>query len=146
MSSELRLKERDRSEVYDKLYDLAARLLRGANACANCPVKSPPRKLGDLLWRERSKTWCCGGCRHTSDTGCTVKALGCKLWLCGNADSGWTLRLGRRLDKLVRIATHYNVYVARASKEESLKHGFGDPWALYPNNPKVIPSVLIGGN
>jgi hypothetical protein len=28
---------------------------------------------------------CCGGCRHLGATGCTVEALYCKLWLCGEA-------------------------------------------------------------
>lgn len=28
---------------------------------------------------------CCQGCRHLRKEGCSVKALACKLWLCGTA-------------------------------------------------------------
>lgn len=109
----MKLKPRDRSEVYDRLYRLAHRILNKNKCCANCPIRS-------VL--DNSRSWCCNGCPHLGPNGCTVKALGCSLWLCGNANSKAD-KAGKRLKKLARIADHYKIYLARASKEQSLRLG-----------------------
>lgn len=130
----MNLKSRDRGEVYDRLCILADKLLRRHKACDTCPVA----ECGLLLRHRYSKSWCCGGCPHLGLTGCTVQALGCKLHLCAAEKNRQTRRdsdrrLWHRLYKLQLIAHHYQVWVARASKEESLKHGDKDFWFVYDN-------------
>lgn len=107
----MKLKPRDRGEVYDQLYRLAHRLLDKGSACATCPIacKSGP-----------SRSWCCSQCKHLGPRGCTVKALACSLWLCHKESGTFNPRLKRRLDKMERIARHYRIYTVRGSKEESL--------------------------
>ncbi len=130
----MKLKDRDRSIVYDRLYVLARKVLAQGKCCVTCPIKR--RKMG---WRseERSKSWCCSGCPHLGPQGCTVQALACSLWLCGSKDSrrysrGHVSRAQQRLDKIVLIAQHYQIHVARASKEQSLEYGpSGDFWVVY---------------
>lgn len=77
------------SEVYDLIYKLADEYIREYNPC----------KIDEHGRCERSKPLnctCCGGrfsssgdnrpqthiCEHLGESGCTVKALYCKLWLC----------------------------------------------------------------
>jgi hypothetical protein len=127
----LTLKPRDRAEVYDRLYVLACKLLVAGKACASCPLGSEEEHF--------SMIWCCSGCKYSSDKGCTTQALACKLWLCDDAhtlevDRRRARQLNLRIMLLKRIASHYNVHVARASKEESLEHGYEDLWFLYPNS------------
>ena len=117
----MKLKPRDKSQVYDKLYALAAKILNKSDACGKCPIT--------CTGSARSKSWCCSGCPHLGSRGCTVQALGCKLWLCHQADAG---RYQRRLSKLKHIADHYEIHMARASKEQSLRYGsVEDFWYVY---------------
>lgn len=124
------MKQRNRADVYDRLYVLADKLLKRTNACATCPVGCHGK---DVM---PSKIGCCFGCPHSGPQGCTVESLACKLWLCSRELGGLRslMRPGlleRKLDRLRRIAEHYNIYVARASKEESLANGYDpDPWAF----------------
>lgn len=128
----MNLKPRDRSEVYDQLYRLAQRILSRGNACRTCPIKRH-----EATKEQRCRSWCCDGCPNLGEHGCTVQALGCSLWLCGSDDSrqysrGKLSTMAKRLQKLQRIASHYEVHVARASKEESLQYGpLKDFWCVY---------------
>lgn len=58
------------SEIYDHLYEQGQTLIDGLNPCQ---VKD-----GDCL----NKGFCCGGCSHLSDEGCTTDSLWCKLFFC----------------------------------------------------------------
>jgi hypothetical protein len=44
--------------------------------------------------------YCCGGCEHLSDTGCTVDALWCKLWTCHKLVQEAPLRFLNKIQKL----------------------------------------------
>lgn len=124
----MKLKERDRSQVYDQLYALAAKVLTRMNACATCPVSCKK----DLFHHHYSKSWCCGGCPNLGPTGCTVQALGCKLWICPAEKRRQNPIWKSRLRKLAEIADHYGIHMARATKEESLRFGqTHDFWYIY---------------
>jgi len=100
----------NREKLYDLIYEKADRLFKEYNPCEigkNIFGKSCCRK---------SENFCCRGCRHLSDDGCTVRSLACKLCLC--CGSGLIGSLGDKLHKLRRITYRYNLYGARMSKEE----------------------------
>lgn len=68
------------SNLYDTLYDEACEVLKKYSPCnikydaacgLTCTYMTPNR--------------CCEGCKHHSDTGCTVRSLACKLYLCWDA-------------------------------------------------------------
>ena len=63
---------------------------------------------------------CCQGCEHLSRKGCTVKSLGCKLWLCeGQRNTFRECEI--ELEALRQVADYYGIpYEFRESKEESL--------------------------
>ena len=71
------------SALYDRIYDIADRLIKKHNPCNILRIK-------DLLYcHDYTKKYggstqlCCACCKkHWSEKGCTVKALGCKLFLC----------------------------------------------------------------
>lgn len=124
----MKLKERDRSEVYDQLYDLAARILVRMDACSTCPIGTS--------CKANTRSWCCGGCKHLGPQGCTVKSLSCKLWLCTKEHGRQDLELHHnylrdRLYKLTTIARYYNLYVLRGSKEQALEFGGINELAVY---------------
>lgn len=106
------MKIRDRSEVYDRLVILADRVLNKSKACAKCPI--------GCVTLEPSRAWCCGGCPMLGPTGCTVKALGCKLHLCRSEGAKVSDHAWDRLERLKKIAVKYNMWYARANKEQSL--------------------------
>lgn len=121
----MNLKERDRGEVYDRLVRLADRILAKNYVCAGCPVGCKGQ------WPSRAT--CCSDCPNLGPSGCTVKALACKLWLCWNEKYKAGYRVNKRLHRLERIAQHYRIYVGRAGKEMSLELGAkGIKWA--PNH------------
>src|SRR5258706_3499307 len=78
------------SDIHDQIYDSAKELLKRENICqieiidgkVTCyasrkyPTITPHDKL------------CCKGCTyHDPKKGCTVRSLGCKLWLCHELES-----------------------------------------------------------
>lgn len=66
----------------------------------------------------KKKTYgCCTGCEYVSETGCTIKCLACKLWLCSR-----TL-----LDK-IKDAGLYDKW------EEIIRHGVNNHWIIVVND------------
>lgn len=129
--------KRTRDEAYDKLYSLAVRILARMNACSTCPISK-----GCVGGKERhyTKLWCCEGCPHAGPTGCTVEALACRLWLCDSeVHKQLTTHavLHSRMARLVEIAKSYNLYIARADKQETLEHGLRDFWWLYNHSHRT---------
>lgn len=118
-------KNRSREYVHDRLYELADKLLKRHNPCAKCWATN--------CYHEHVTQRCCEGCVYfKKGQGCTVKALYCKLWICGAVTNQAQLR--RRLQRLRKIAEKYNLLVARGSREETLEFGEQlntDPWWLY---------------
>ena len=99
--------ERFLSELYDKLYDIAKEYLSIMNPCK---IKDGKCARGNF---------CCDGCRHLSKNGCTIKALWCKLWLCGQFYDDKYNNLRGRLIALTRIANEYGLLQYRMSKDET---------------------------
>jgi hypothetical protein len=62
-------------EAYDYLYDAANKIITADNPCRI----SNARCVGDKI--------CCSGCRFLSHTGCTVRALACKIHVCKAAQA-----------------------------------------------------------
>ena len=82
------------SAIYDRIYDIADRLIKKHNPCNIYTKIVPAKKLFfNPIFPEQliENTYCnsngtvnalcCEGCKYW-DKGCTVKALGCKLFLC----------------------------------------------------------------
>jgi hypothetical protein len=61
---------------------------------------------------------CCKGCPHLGETGCTVKSLACKLWLCGDSSNRFKECMTEL--KIIRMVADYCgiPYGDRKSKEE----------------------------
>lgn len=126
------MKIRDRGEVYDRLVVLADRVLNKGSACATCPI--------GCKTLEPSRAWCCDGCPMLGPTGCTVKALGCKLHLCDSEALKVSLHTWDRLERLKAIAVKYNMWYARANKEQSLNAPKGTGfwyWYYELNGPEA---------
>jgi hypothetical protein len=58
-------------EIHEKLYAEASRILEDTNPCQ--------WKDGNCFAGTHG---CCQGCKHLGPTGCTVKSLSCRVWLC----------------------------------------------------------------
>lgn len=128
-----------REEAHRRLYKLASRVLERSNPCGGCPVK---KAKCSTLSRERhySKEWCCSGCKYSSENGCTVEALGCKLYLCyGGPSKHASNYVRKRLHTLQLIADEYNVWYARASAEDVLSlNSREDFWVFYYERKEYI--------
>lgn len=80
------------SAEYDSIVAKAESILAQHNPCefqVNDGVASCiwTRQTGGWGHGETISDCCCGGCEHHSATeGCTVKAVGCKFWLCSVAE------------------------------------------------------------
>lgn len=120
------MKNRSREYVHDRLYELASKMLKRYNPCAEC--------FATNCYRQHATERCCEGCPYFKN-GCTVEALYCKLWLCRSVKlKGNTTFIAKRLHTLERIARDYDLLLARATRKETLEFGealSGDQWWLY---------------
>lgn len=115
---------RDR-ETYDRLCNIADKLLKKYKPCSGCGGCCSRPKPFD----------CCSGCPLNGPQGCTTSCLACKLWLCGKA-SGYSnqakKRMRHQLERLKRIATSLNIHYARSTPEEALAMNREEGlWYLY---------------
>ena len=69
------------SALYDRIYDIADGLLKKHNPC-NIHSDGTKSSCQCHLHTTHRIHLCCTGCKYISPTGCTVKALACKLFLC----------------------------------------------------------------
>ena len=90
------------SALYDRIYDIADRLLKKHNPCN---IRTEGTKVS-CTYRLCETRLCCGGCDKYWDKGCTVKALGCKLFLCGAVRNKILQKRFRKLREYGR--THLN--------------------------------------
>lgn len=75
------------SIIYDRIYDIAGRLINKHNPCK---IHTKDKKLCCIGYPTGRVRLCCGGCwdmkiDHYSLFGCTTKCLPCKLYLCPTA-------------------------------------------------------------
>lgn len=111
-----------KSTLYDIIFDKASSIIKAQNPCG--VHKDEDGKLKCLYRID----WCCEGCKHLTPTGCGVKALSCRLWLCsaarhkaGNAEVVIALDTLRSVGKAMGLKTGITYEDGlRASKDESL--------------------------
>lgn len=75
----------DKSAIYDQLYSEASAILERDSPCevsCNTCLDSRRKQRLDI---PNVKPFCCDGCKYLTPTGCGVKALGCRVWLCYEA-------------------------------------------------------------
>ena len=76
------------SALYDRIYDIADRLLKKHNPCNIHKTKRGKIKCKNKYYTNNKL--CCNSCeKYWSKTGCITKCLSCKLYLCP------TLRMGK---------------------------------------------------
>ena len=83
------------SALYDRIYNIADRLIKKHNPCG---IQKGKNGFVRCLYSS-CEVLCCGGCIHWNH-GCTVKALACKLYLCNSVNK----LVKNRLTKLQHIA------------------------------------------
>ena len=117
----------DLSAIYDKIYDIADRLIKKHNICNIHTTKS-----GFVLCKqyhhysfvdkqqEQGNFLCCTNCKHQSKTGCPIKCLPCKLFCCGSIDNEIVIK---RISRLRKIAEKYGIslYPYYRTKNEILR-------------------------
>jgi len=124
------------SEKYDELYQQALAVFAEYNPCKIEDCSDGEHKTcarGRLHDRE---SFCCYGCEHLSDDGCTVECLWCKLWFCqGPPNSQYDKYRGKLLNvpyefftKLgaLRVeAEGLGMIAYRCSKERLMEERYG---------------------
>ena len=103
------------SLAYDTLYDEGTAVLERDNPCQFI-------KTGDKLACTNPTGPCCGGCKYLGPDGCTVKALGCRVWLCYHAQEKFPQTFIALKDIKSRAETIGIPTVYRGSKDEHLRH------------------------
>jgi len=112
------MNKRDRSKLYDNLYELADRYVQRYNPCK---INSK----GECL----TGNCCCSGCKYLGKQGCTTKCLLCKIHLCSESSFRNPIVAGK-LKVIEEIAKKYNLLGARKSKKETL--------SSHPFNLRII--------
>lgn len=88
-----KLDKQQLSDLYDKLYDELDAFLKKHNPCK---IRLEKNRVTCVHTRKNGGTWpgteklCCEHCTKYWDNGCTVKALGCKVYLCNKAERNLT--------------------------------------------------------
>jgi hypothetical protein len=77
----------DKMDYYQRQYESVCALLRNVDPCEIRMVGASPQCVGIRCGDADADphTLCCTACAHLGNEGCKVKALGCKMWLCGAA-------------------------------------------------------------
>lgn len=100
-----------RKQLYSNYYAEADAILKKYNPC-QISVDGKSCTGGEP---------CCSGCGHLASTGCTVMALGCKVWLCNTAIIKYP-ECYEELKALARRAVKDGVPIGfRTSKKESFE-------------------------
>jgi len=104
----------DISAIYDRIYDIADRLFKKHNPC-NIHIKNKivlcnefPHIENNKFSQQCNSLLCCGGCKHKSMTGCTIKCLPCKLFFCSYIRQ-YNEKLSKRLLRLKRFTAKQGI-------------------------------------
>lgn len=102
------------SALYDRIYNIADKLLKKHNPCnihkgkikaehIYWKPKNPDRLINAIVCTRKSRhsNLCCGGCKYCNK-GCTVKCLACKLFLCTSTE-----QTNRMLYKRFKMLRNY---------------------------------------
>ena len=104
------------SALYDRIYDIADRLLKKHNPCN---IHKDGKRFS-CTYRLCGTRLCCGKCHKYWDKGCTVKALGCKLFLCGAIRHKVLQRRFRKLREYGRIHLSFILYFSQVKCNYSI--------------------------
>lgn len=102
------------SLLYDLLYSMADFLIKKYNPCEIIDGTCLDYRINE------KENFCCCNCPSLSGSGCTVKSLYCKLWLCESAIANQP-ELSEKLGVLWDIAESNKLLLFRGSKERSLQ-------------------------
>ena len=97
-----------REAMYELLYKQAQQVLEKHNPC----------KVKSGICHRRTKC-CCSSCHNLGENGCKVKALWCKLWICGFT-AYFHPKAYQELQQLTVIAKENELIYPRATKEKAL--------------------------
>jgi hypothetical protein len=99
-----------KSRLYDVLYEMADKVLKEHNPCRVENGKC-------LRCQKGGHNFCCDDCQYLKDNGCSVKALYCRVWLCGSHHRGI---VENELNFIHYIARQHGLLTFRGSKEDSI--------------------------
>ncbi len=108
------------AEVYDDIFRRASGIIEYYDPC----------EITDCGCIAEGKDFCCGGCSHLDEDGCTTQSIWCKMWLCYTAEK-YTPECKKAMSKLKdTMRTHDKFHgslgyiwyslMGRKSKEEAL--------------------------
>lgn len=87
-----------KQEIYLDIYNRASQVLDRDNPCKIAEDgKSCAGSFSHL------SGFCCEGCKHLGPQGCTVKCLGCRLWMCSGLRDKYP-EVAKELDNLAEEA------------------------------------------
>jgi len=116
------------SELYDKLYESADRLFKKYNPCgieAGICLSVRMDHGETARYGHHRDTLCCTGCEYHTSSGCTVKAIYCKLWICDRVRKYGDPIFVVKIDRLWKRSRPLRQYSAeqsvRISKEDYMK-------------------------
>lgn len=95
-------------KAYDILFDQADIIVKKHNPCRI----SHGRCLGNLAS-------CCSGCKYLGPTGCTTKALTCKMWFCVHSTAD--KKLSKELEQIKSLSNQLGFVGYRYGKKESIE-------------------------
>lgn len=104
------------SQRYDELYAKACALFKKHNPCEIRRGSCMRGRIHEI------KSFCCGSCEHLSNTGCTVKCLWCKLWVCHDIDNA---ELIEGLQAIENEAGEWGMLGYRSTKKEMMRRCYG---------------------
>jgi hypothetical protein len=96
-------------EIYNELYEEASELMKQYDPCG---IKDGKCVRG---------RFCCDGCRYLSPTGCTTKALVCRIWLCEKAKSKAPEELLLKLEDISTRLWQYDIKQERGGMKDIFK-------------------------
>lgn len=93
---------------FNKLYKKADRIMKKYNPC-----QINNRECFRHIENKLLLNFCCHECKHLDDSGCTIKNIWCKIWLCDIAISNLPYRIFVKLREIEKLANKYNLLTFR---------------------------------
>ena len=121
------------SQLFDDIYQEADTILRDHDPCQFNKLFPKTCKRGvnytyalnnatieDTVKTIQDNSFCCDGCEFLGESGCRVKCIACKLWLC-EMDCKSFNKFRERVAHLSERATLFHFMGFRKSKEQTIK-------------------------
>lgn len=103
------VRDHRKEKLYDELWHIADDLLKKYDPCKLDEHGSCIRGVN-----------CCVDCKYLTDTGCSIKCLSCKLWLCDKVKLLYP-DLAEKMQVLINIAHKHNLAHWRTPKSKVIK-------------------------